>query len=275
MEQMNIYEITPDQLVSATDQHDKQPQQLLRFSKANSKLGKLTTYEVVRDYLQGRQIMSLSLPAGHSCPFAHDCKSKAIKTPEGMRIKDGKHTEFRCYAAMGEVRLEATHNKRMDNFDALKQCRSVKQYYDLIMTSLPPELGICRVHDSGDYFNLSYMRAWLMVARDNPGRLFYFYTKALPHLVKLLPLINQQPNFVYTASYGGTHDHLIAEHKLRYAKVVYSVQEADNLGLEIDNDDIHALLPAYQRDNFALLIHGSQPAGTPAAAAYELIRRGK
>jgi hypothetical protein len=41
---------------------------------------------------------------------------------------------------------------------------------------------------------------------------------------------------VPTASRGGRDDHLIEEHSLRSARVVYSEAEADALGLEIDHE---------------------------------------
>ena len=51
---------------------------------------------------------------------------------------------------------------------------------------------------------------------------------------------------------------------LKYAKVVFSEEEAAELGLEIDHDDSHA----YGGDkSFALLIHGTQPSDTMAAKA--------
>ena len=51
---------------------------------------------------------------------------------------------------------------------------------------------------------------------------------------------------------------------LKYARVVFSEEEAAKLGLEIDHDDSHA----YGGDeSFALLIHGTQPSGSMAAKA--------
>jgi hypothetical protein len=63
-------------------------------------------------------------------------------------------------------------------------------------------------------------------------------------------------NFVLTASFGGRYDNLIEQHKLKYAKVVYSVEQAKELNLAIDHDDTHAYLT---NESFALLLHGTQP----------------
>ena len=71
-------------------------------------------------------------------------------------------------------------------------------------------------------------------------------------------------NLVLTASYGGSRDELIDRHGLRYARVVHSEAEAEDLGLELDHDDSHAMKPG---PSFGLLIHGTQPAGSDAAWA--------
>ena len=56
---------------------------------------------------------------------------------------------------------------------------------------------------------------------------------------------------------------------LREAVVVFSEEEAQELGLEIDTDDTHA---ASYGGDFALLIHGTQPKGTEAAQALKTLK---
>jgi hypothetical protein len=51
---------------------------------------------------------------------------------------------------------------------------------------------------------------------------------------------------------------------VKSAKVFFSKEEADALGLEIDHTDDFAISGV---DDFALLIHGSQPAGSDASKA--------
>jgi hypothetical protein len=74
-------------------------------------------------------------------------------------------------------------------------------------------------------------------------------------------------NFILTASYGGRGDHLISELGLRSTTVVFSEAEAEKLGLPIDHDDSHAARPSLRNQDFALLIHGTQPKGSDAAVA--------
>ena len=136
----------------------------------------------------------------------------------------------------------------------------------LIHKSLPKKFDIMRVHVGGDYFSREYLMAWIEVAKLNPDKVFYSYSKSL-HLFKQFAL---PENLVLTASRGGKHDDLIDLHGWKEALVVYSEEEAAERGLEIDHDDTHA---AFGEDNFALLIHGTQPAGSMASQALQAIKR--
>jgi UDP-N-acetylmuramoylalanine-D-glutamate ligase len=63
---------------------------------------------------------------------------------------------------------------------------------------------------------------------------------------------------------------MIDLHGWKEALVVYSEQEAIDKGLEIDHDDTHA---AFGKENFALLIHGTQPKGSAASRALSAIKK--
>jgi hypothetical protein len=76
-------------------------------------------------------------------------------------------------------------------------------------------------------------------------------------------------NIVLTASRGGTRDKLIEQYGLRSAAVVYSENEAQGMGLRIDHDDSLAMTHG---PDFALLVHGTQPKGSPAAEAVRALR---
>ena len=60
---------------------------------------------------------------------------------------------------------------------------------------------------------------------------------------------------------------------MRFAKVVYSEQEAQDLGLAIDHDDTHAAKPSLRNQSFALMLHGTQPKGSEAADALKLLKK--
>jgi len=211
-------------------------------------------------------IANFSLPAGWTCPFAKECLSKSNRLTG--RITDGEHCRFRCFAATNEARATTVRRARWKNFEIIRNARSVEKMAKVIQDSLPHGMDKVRVHVSGDFFSERYFLAWLNVAMNNPFRVFYGYTKALPHLVKYRQWI--PGNFRFTASKGGTHDHLIGKYHLRSAEVVFSLEEAEAKGLLIDHDDSLAFGGT---DSFALLIHATQPAGTPAADAWAKLMR--
>lgn len=238
-------------------------------------------------------IPTLSLPAGHSCPFAKDCRSCAVRNPNfnqntgrilhGKKVKhdsrkfiiqDGPQTQFRCYTAIDEVLKPTVRNARWHNFLILK--RAVAKGREATVAAIEATLPVApkwggpptRIHVAGDFFSLVYFDAWLEVARRNPGRIFYAYTKALPFWVFRRNSIPS--NFRLTASYGGTHDWMIERYGLRSATVVASVEEAIALGLAIDHDDSHAYGDG---GSFALLVHGQQPKGSKWARAWSALKK--
>lgn len=244
---------------------------MLRFSPANAKLKRMKQNDGIASFLAGRRkIYSLDLLSGHSCPFAQDCLSKVIVDNGKRKIQDGPHTKFRCFSASQEVLFPDLYNLRSGNFTNLRQL-SFHEMVKLIESSLPPNLGVCRLHVGGDFFNPAYFYAWVNVARNHSDRLFYAYTKSLSYWMKHRSEIPD--NLVLTASYGGRLDNLISLHGLRYSKVVYSEPQAEILGLEIDHDDSHAADPQKRDQSFALLVHGTQPKGSEASQALQLLRK--
>lgn len=213
-------------------------------------------------------IFTFALPAGWSCPFASLCLSKSDRV--SGKIKDGKYTSFRCYAASTEAIYPALRKLIWNNFNLLKN-KSKSEMAALIESSLPTKrsMSIVRIHTHGDFFSQDYFDAWMTVARNNPDMFFYAYTKALPFWVKRLKSIPF--NLVLNASKGGTHDSLIEKYKLKSAEVMFSVEEAASKKIGIDHDDSLAMSRTVQK--FGLLIHGTQPAGSEASKAYQVARK--
>lgn len=215
--------------------------------------------------LAGQGIATFSLPAGYSCPGARDCQTFVDLLPGGGRkIRDGKKQVHRCYAASMEAAFPSVGKSVRRNMQLLRDAGDVDKMAALIEESMPSKRWkTIRVHADGDFFNEKYFMAWMEVARRNPDRFFYAYTKSIPYWVKFMALIPM--NFVLTASRGGNFDKLIDEHGLREAVVVLHPQEAKRLRLKIDHDD--SLARDRKVKKFALLIHGTQPQGSDAAAA--------
>jgi len=213
-------------------------------------------------------IGTFSIPAGHTCPFAKECLSKADRVTG--KLIDGEHCRFRCFSASQENYLPLVRKARWHNFDILKKASTIERMGQVIQESIPFGIAFMRVHVSGDFFSEKYFLAWLNVAMNNPLVTFYGYTKALPFIVKYRKLMPK--NFRFVASRGGTCDSLIGKYHLRSAEVVFSPEEAAVKNLEIDHEDNLAIL---SKKSFALLLHGTQPEGSKAGkAVYALRTRG-
>ena len=231
----------------------------LKFGNPNSKLKKMIQK-------LGLTLKTFTLPAGHTCPGAKDCLSRADR--QTGKIQDGPDTQFRCFAASAEATYPSLRQMVWSNFELVRAAlkNGADSCADLIEKSLPKKFDIMRVHVGGDYFSREYLMAWIEVAKRNPSKVFYSYSKSL-HLFKQFAL---PENLVLTASRGGKYDDLIDLHGWKEAVVVYSEKEADELGLEIDHNDSHA---AFGKESFALLIHGTQPKGSAASQALQAIKR--
>ena len=242
----------------------------LKFSLENAKLDKRLIFNI---------------PAGYTCPRAGVCRTFADK--DTGKITDNPtgcsdSPNYRCFAAMAEARFPSVRKARWHNQYLIRQVRdtaedTTKSYIDianLISKSMDayPHRDLIRIHESGDFWFEFYMKAWMRVARERSEQKFYAYTKCLDTWYQLR---NEIPdNFYLTASYGGQLDHMLIKYPdvyKRIAYVVYSEEEAEKLGLEIDHDDSHC----FGDKPFALLVHGSQEAGSEAAQAIAQRRKEK
>ena len=246
---------------------------MLKYSNANAKTEALKEVEELKPFLADkRKIYSFDLLSGYSCPFANECLSKAVADENGKRtIQDGPKTKFRCFSASQEVQYTNVYNLRKHNFDSLRGLHLNDMTHELNQ-AMPKNLGICRIHVAGDFFNADYMFSWIAMAMMHQDRLFYAYTKSLKYWLKHMEWIEQLDNFILTASYGGRDDDLIFKHGLRHCNVIGSEAETH---LPIDHDDSHAARPSQRHDSFSLLIHGTQPKGSEAAEALKLLKKNK
>lgn len=101
-----------------------------------------------------------------------------------------------------------------------------------------------RIHDSGDFFSDEYLMAWLEIARMNPNKVFYCYTKEVSRFRRIVegPGSDKPENFLYLYSYGGKEDHLLDEDKDRVADVFPSLEAMNEAGYTSQADaDIQAI----------------------------------
>jgi hypothetical protein len=214
-----------------------------------------------------------SLPAGYTCPFATVCKNFAAKPgtkfSDGKSIKKGKEAEMLCYAARQQAQYKDANKKVFTNLrlitDASKK-GGAEGMAQLIIKSLKyhglENSKVFRIHESGDFFSNDYFKAWIMVANELPGILFYAYTTSIQYWISNKNSIPS--NFKLIASMDKNNANFILDNGLRFSTVVYSPEQAADLGLKIDVDDS---LAWGSDDNFALLLHGQQHKGSEAAEA--------
>lgn len=231
---------------------------LLKFNHGNAKLPNST--------------MTFALPAGHTCPGALHCLSKA--DPETGKIADGPCTIFRCSAASEETR-PSVRSSRWHNHRLLAQLNTGGMV-DLLDLSLRANrltfTERVRWFTSGDCYNVHLRDALIEVARRHDDLLFYLYSKNLPIWLENGGLLPLPDNLIMTASWGGRYDFLLADGLFpRTARVVNTEDEAYTLGLPLDFTDAYAYQPT--PTHFAHLVHGTQPAGSAAGKAIQQRRK--
>lgn len=221
----------------------------LHFSKGNKKLNELAKYLGYSN----SQVVSFDLPAGHTCPMANECLSKADKVTG--KITDGESMKFRCYAASGESAFTSVRKAHWSNFEAVKSL-STDEISDLILSEIPKGVKVIRIHASGDFFSKRYFQAWVRVASLRPDIRFFGYTKVLEYVNAGKP-----QNFKLVYSFGGKQDSLLKSEPTCF--VVSTLEQAILKGVEIacpetkSPNDFDFVMGG---KSFALLIHGTQPA---------------
>ena len=225
----------------------------------------------------------LSLPAGYTCPNAISCKSFAAKShhkfSDGSSLKKASElTKFGCFAARAQAQYPELNKNVFSNLKLLNiaaKSGGVDAMAKLILDSIKhaglENIRISRIHEGGDFFSKDYMAAWIKVANALPNTNFYTHTTSLPFWIALKSIMPD--NFNLIASFDDSSDsnkELILKNGLRYSKVVYSVDEAKRLKLKIDYDDT---LACCSKENFALLLHGGQPAGSEASKAVQINKK--
>ena len=252
---------------------------VLTFSSSNTKLG--------------TSAATFSLPAGWTCPYADKCLKFVdryrVMNPEkegtfkissktGKKIPykgdivthKGKNAEFDCYAANQEMQYDAVRANRWHNYDLLKEVGKsggYKAQAELIVKSLEHLFSYdgfkeqVRIHESGDFYNGEYLKAWIEVARMMPKNKFYAYTKSVPLVDKNLEDINTVDNFILTLSQGGKRDWQLGDVDIKESIVFDTPEEVLEAGLLVDLDDTLAQKKGGKEKNFALLLHGTQAKG--------------
>jgi len=170
----------------------------------NSKLKK-TSKEL------GLKIFNFSIPAYKTksgkitCPFALTCVKDCY-------AQKGNYIRFPKVAEGMEQRYTLTKSL---NFVALMNIEIIKK-----------KVNAVRIHDSGDFYSMEYIKKWVQIAKDNPNVNFYAYTKSIP-LFKGLEL---PKNMDIIFSIGSKRDDLIDVKNDRHAFIFNNKKELDKAG---------------------------------------------
>jgi len=148
------------------------------LTNTNSKIKKTAKLNNVRLY-------EFNLPAVSTCPWADICKDI-------------------CYADKGTFKYPNVQAKYHFNYKLTKNPTAFKKQIQKEL--IKKRVEFVRIHSSGDFYNMKYLKSWVEVALNNPGIIFYGYTKSVP----LLKAIELPSNFVFCFSTGGKQDHNIA-----------------------------------------------------------------
>lgn len=192
------------------------------FSISNSKLDK-------------NNIASFNLPQGFTCPFAGEC------------------LKF-CYASKGNYRFPSVKNKYQKNY----KLSLTDDFINIVNDSIEslPNVDFFRIHSSGDFYNKKYINKWIQIAKDNPEKVFYAYTKSII-LFKGLQLPN---NLLIIQSEGTKKDSIYLDYTKPFARI-FKTKEQIEQAVKNDNfidaseSDLQAVKGILLKKNIALLLH--------------------
>lgn len=145
------------------------------------------------DRFKGAKVKNcFSLPAGRegSCPGA-------------TTLCDPGKGGF-CYAGRDEVRFPSVRRLVEHNLATLKACGSSVDKMESLLSAMIEEFraeltkkGLplaFRIHEDGDFFNLTYAKAWALVIRKNPDIRFWAYTRSFTNRINVVPILAGIPN---------------------------------------------------------------------------------
>lgn len=198
-------------------------------------------------------IVSFNLIPITHCPLAGSCKAF-------------------CYATVGQQAFASGVKRRAAAFKATLAPDFVQQMHTEI-ARWKKKIRAVRVHDSGDFYSMDYLKDWLEIARLNPDVKFYAYSKSLPFIHKTYDLGLVPPNFRLIQSVGGLADSRI-RHDLPHARIFSTLEELQYAGYAdaSETDDVSAFSDTLF---VGLVVHGARKgkfSGTQSAPSENSIK---
>ena len=154
-----------------------------------------------------------------------------------------------CYAGQGAYNYPAVKNA----YEYRLQQSLKDSFKNEIQKEIDSKRKIThiRIHDSGDFYSLDYLKKWIDICKNNSNITFYAYTKE----VKLFKSVSLPENMIIIYSYGGRDDHLIDTKKDRFAYVFDHESKVPSNFINASINDLNAI-----KDNkkIALVYHGAK-----------------
>ena len=181
-------------------------------------------------------IVSFNLIPITHCPLAGSCKAF-------------------CYATVGQQAFASGVKRRAAAFKATLSPTFVQDMHTEIQR-WKKKIKAIRVHDSGDFYSMDYLKAWLQIARLNPAVKFYAYSKSLPFIHRAYDQGLVPPNFRLIQSVGGLADSRIRQ-DLPHARIFSTPDELTEAGYAdaSETDDVSAFSDTLF---VGLVVHGAR-----------------
>ena len=188
----------------------------MKLLTQNAKLKKTSVENNMR-------VLNFSLPAYKTitgqtvCPFAKDC----IKY---------------CYAQKGNYKYPSVIKGLNNRYELSKTADFVPKMNATIILERPTHV---RIHDSGDFYSIAYLKKWLDIATQNKDVIFYAYTKSIKFFIDGLKL---PKNLKIIFSEGSKTDNLINVNKHRHARIFKSKELLNAAGyINASDNDLKAI----------------------------------
>lgn len=114
---------------------------------------------------------------------------------------------------------------------------------------------VVRIHDSGDFYDISYLERWVRICFMNPAVTFFTYSKMAP-IIKAAQKTGPMPsNLFIVLSEGGIWDKLINQATDLFACVFSNIRDLRQAGFVNGNDnDLALILKGHKK--IGLVYHG-------------------
>lgn len=161
-----------------------------------------------------------------------------------------------CYATVGQQAFKSGVLRRARAYIATMQWDFVPRMIQEVTSAVRRGAKAIRVHDSGDFYSLDYMLAWMEIARQCPEVRFYAYTKMVVFVKRLYKSGQVPSNFRLVQSLGGVSDKQI-DNTLPHSRIFYSLDELRAAGYS-DASESDGPVAFGDSNLIGLVIHGAR-----------------